>query len=75
MSGHFHPYNKTKLDKWKINNFSWTYERTEVTEQTTSPQTAEITASRGTQLLFPFQEGDSHTCGAFTSRNSVQFSQ
>ena len=29
MSGHFHPYNKTKLDKWKINNFSWTYERTE----------------------------------------------
>ena len=56
MSGHFHSYNKTKLDKWKINNFSWTYERTEVTEQTTSPQTAEITASRGTQLLFPFQE-------------------
>lgn len=35
MSGHFHSYNKTKLDV-KINNFYWTHERTEVTEQTTS---------------------------------------
>lgn len=22
--GHSHPYSKKRLDKWKINNFSWT---------------------------------------------------
>ena len=51
MSGQSHPYNKTKADKWKVNNFSWTHKITEVTGQTPSPQTAEVMHPEELSLL------------------------